>query len=62
MFAYSFLETCDLEENLEYITKYLAVTVSHIYQVLKIYNNLRNIFKQQYCIALIEENNSFLFH
>lgn len=45
MFAYSFLETCDVEENLDYITKYLAVAVFHLYQVLKIYNNFINIFK-----------------
>lgn len=45
MFACSFLETCDVEENLDYITKYLAVAVFHLYQVLKIYNNFINIFK-----------------
>lgn len=36
MFTCSLLETCDLEENLEYITEYLAVAVFHLYQVLKI--------------------------
>lgn len=46
-----------LEENLEHITKYLAVAVLRIYHILKIYNI--NIFEQQYCATLIEKDNSF---
>jgi hypothetical protein len=47
IFTCDLLVICDLEENLEYIAKYLVVEEIHTSQVQKIYIFL-NIFEQQY--------------